>query len=485
MTTMQRPRAAIYARISRDIAGQGLGTERQVAECQALADRNGLEVVRVYVDNDISAFGGRPRPEFERMQADIRTGTVQTVVCWDTSRLLRKTRELEDFIDLCQPRNVDTLQVNGLRVDLSSSHSRAIAKQGMVYHQMESELKSERIKAQKRQAAASGKYLGGRVPYGWRKVDTITDTLGRVRGGQIVVDDPAAALIRSGTEAIVAGRSLISVTREWADAGAIGLTGNRMNTTQVRRILLRPRNAGLSMFHGQVMGNDWPAIVPLSTFRKMEAILTSPDRPRQAESKFRYLLSGVALCYCGAYMTGFGAPERRSYRCSVHQAGGRYIRGHANRAMGPLDHYVRSVTSHYLGRSDVRAQLLKDMQRLADSERPVESADIARLVSMKQDLIRRWTRGEIDDGEWEEARQEIVNQIAALEAVTKANGGNRAVFSALATEDPGAAFLSSPVEVQREILREVFRIQLRESGPYRGTFDPETVSITLKEAMDG
>jgi len=41
--------AAIYARISRDPAGTSLGTQRQVVDCRALAERRGWTVAEVYV----------------------------------------------------------------------------------------------------------------------------------------------------------------------------------------------------------------------------------------------------------------------------------------------------------------------------------------------------------------------------------------------------------------------------------------------------
>ncbi|MEB0014852.1 recombinase family protein, partial [Glaciimonas sp. Cout2] len=57
-------RAAIYVRISRDRVGAGLGVERQEDDCRVLAKQMGLEVVRVLVDNDISAYSGKKRPGY-------------------------------------------------------------------------------------------------------------------------------------------------------------------------------------------------------------------------------------------------------------------------------------------------------------------------------------------------------------------------------------------------------------------------------------
>jgi len=52
---MTTPRAAIYARISKDKIGAGLGADRQQADCRELAGRLGWTVAEVFTDNDISA----------------------------------------------------------------------------------------------------------------------------------------------------------------------------------------------------------------------------------------------------------------------------------------------------------------------------------------------------------------------------------------------------------------------------------------------
>jgi hypothetical protein len=53
-------RAAIYVRISSDRTGAGLGVARQEEDCRALCERLGWQVVRVYPDNDVSAYSGKP-----------------------------------------------------------------------------------------------------------------------------------------------------------------------------------------------------------------------------------------------------------------------------------------------------------------------------------------------------------------------------------------------------------------------------------------
>ncbi|MET4003861.1 DNA invertase Pin-like site-specific DNA recombinase [Arthrobacter sp. UYCu511] len=95
-------RCAIYARISDDKRGEGLGVERQEEACRALAERNGWEVTLVEVDNSISAYSGKPRPAYMRMVEAIKRGEVDIVIAWQLDRLYRRMKDLEAYIDLVE-----------------------------------------------------------------------------------------------------------------------------------------------------------------------------------------------------------------------------------------------------------------------------------------------------------------------------------------------------------------------------------------------
>ena len=64
----------MYTRISDDHTGQGLGVQRQLDDCLALAERLGWDVVARYDDNDLSAFNGKTRPGFEAMLDAMKRG---------------------------------------------------------------------------------------------------------------------------------------------------------------------------------------------------------------------------------------------------------------------------------------------------------------------------------------------------------------------------------------------------------------------------
>jgi site-specific DNA recombinase len=81
-------------------ATSGLGVARQEEDCWALRDRLGWQVARVYPENDVSAYSGRKRPHWERLNANIAAGLIDAIVCWHVDRLTCSPRELEDVIDL-------------------------------------------------------------------------------------------------------------------------------------------------------------------------------------------------------------------------------------------------------------------------------------------------------------------------------------------------------------------------------------------------
>ena len=95
-------RAGIYARISSDREGDQLGVTRQIEDCGGW--RSGAAGGRrsVYVDDDVSAWSGKPRPEYERMLDDLRVAA-RSAACWSgiSTGCTRQPRELEAFIDLC------------------------------------------------------------------------------------------------------------------------------------------------------------------------------------------------------------------------------------------------------------------------------------------------------------------------------------------------------------------------------------------------
>jgi len=70
-------RVAIYVRISSDRTGASLGAARQEEDCRALCERLGWVVAWVYIEKDVSAYSGKPRPQWDQLRADIDAGLIK------------------------------------------------------------------------------------------------------------------------------------------------------------------------------------------------------------------------------------------------------------------------------------------------------------------------------------------------------------------------------------------------------------------------
>src|SRR5579864_2640985 len=154
--------AVIYVRISEDREGAGLGVERQEQDARRLAEQRGYRVLRVFVDNDISAFDRRKaRPDYQEMMAHLRAGLFGVVIVWHLDRLYRQPRELEDMIELCEhgDRRVESCFGD---FDLSNPDGCFMARIMVANANKESADKSRRIRRKMQELAERGVFHGGK-----------------------------------------------------------------------------------------------------------------------------------------------------------------------------------------------------------------------------------------------------------------------------------------------------------------------------------
>lgn len=343
--------AAIYCRISSDRAGEGLGVARQQEDCEALAKRLGWGIGEVIIDNDRSAYSGRTRPGYERLLAGLRDGTYDGVLAWHADRLHRRPIELEEYIHICQERGVRTHTVKGGEVDLATPEG--MLRAGMLGQiaRYESAHKSDRITRAHRQSAEQGKFRGGARPFGYQS-DASTPH---------PVEGP---LVTAAYEAVLRGETLGSIKRTWDAQGIVGSRGSNVTLVGIKKILLRERNFGASVYRGEIVKrNAFTPLVSEDTYMAVRAIFTDPKRKSNTPSTGKWLLSGLARCgICAqegihATMGIAGARNRstadpvRIYRCQANQCMGR-------RALN-VDHYITEVVFERLSRPDA-VNLLHD-----------------------------------------------------------------------------------------------------------------------------
>ena len=387
------PRAGIYARISSDREGDNLAISRQLADCEQLAKEKGWEVVERYVDADISAYSGKPRPQYARMLEEIEAGVVEAILVYHADRLHRHPRELEDFIDLCQRQQVKLATVTG-DVDLSTHDGQLIARIQGAVAKKESDDKSRRIRRKHEELAQAGRVSGGGTrPYGY-EADRRT------------LRPAEAAIIRECAKRALAGDSLRSLCLDLNERGIPTVTGTPWKSQTLKRILISARISGQRDHHGEIAANkaEWEPIITPTETQRLRAKLNDPDR-RTNRSARRYLLPSLLRCHhCGAKLVSRPRDDgARRYVCASGPNFGGC--GKVTIMAEPLEQYVVEAVLHRLDSPELPNALNGSVS--TDPAGDEWQAEVERAQAKLDELSELWAADEITRREWVKARAPI------------------------------------------------------------------------------
>lgn len=380
--------AAIYARISLD-RREGEGVARQLADCRKLAAERGWEVGEEFVDNDLSAFRAKRRPEWDRLLQALEDETVNALIAYHPDRTYRRTADLEQLIDVVERTGAEIATVKAGDIDLATATGRMAARIVAAVSRHESERIGERVSRAKRERAAQGRPPGGgKRAFGW-KVD------------KLALEPREARALRTVALRVAAGKSIGEQVRWLNDRGHLTTEGRPWTVGVLRRALENPRIAGLRSYHGDIMGPAaWEPIVDEETWRRI-VLFCEPrkGRPRGEQT----LLSALIACpKCGRrlYITA------GQYRCAPgtrQGCGGSSIQQtHADAAV------IAAVEAELMQASTSDWVTDRPTPDLAEEAAAIEQRRIA--------LTRRWAAGTITDAEYDAGRQVLTDRLEHLEA---------------------------------------------------------------------
>ncbi len=280
-------RSAVYTRISRDEAGEGLGVARQRSDCEALLARKGWVLAGEYCDNYLSAFTGRPRPAYQRLLLDLAAGRVDAVVAWAPERLHRSPRELEDFIQLLDETGAHVETVKAGAWDVSTSHGRLVARMLGAVSRAESERTGERVARAHAQAKQAGLWRGP-IPFGMQTSD---------EPGKPEPDVAQAPIVEEAFLRVLRGDALTAIARDFNARGLLPRRGQRWSHTGISRLIGSPALGGMVNIGGEFVPAAFDGVVSEQRWRSAQAALVRRPRgeARRPREKLT-LLGGILTC---------------------------------------------------------------------------------------------------------------------------------------------------------------------------------------------
>ncbi|WP_302626749.1 recombinase family protein [uncultured Eubacterium sp.] len=178
---------ALYARQSID-KKDSISIESQLQICEYETKGNAF---KTYKDK---GYSGKDlnRPNFEKLLEDIKQGLIKRVIVYKLDRISRSILDFANLMQIFEQYNVEFVSTTE-KFDTSTPVGRAMLNICIVFAQLERETIQERVSDAYHSRSRKGFYMGGKIPYGFKKVDTIIDG---IKTSKFVADEEESSHLK-------------------------------------------------------------------------------------------------------------------------------------------------------------------------------------------------------------------------------------------------------------------------------------------------
>ena len=317
-------RAAIYARYSSDMQREE-SAEAQIEYCQDYAQRNGYEIIKIYVDKAKSAKGDKisKRVEFHQMITDSSFGLFDVVLIHKYNRFARSMKDHVVYEDKLNQNGVTLIAVAedfgaGKEAIIMKSLMRSLSEY-YIADLADEVRKGHKINAEK------ALHNGGYAPFGYDIVNQ-----------QFVINEFEAGYVRKMFDCALKRTGFTELIKEMEKAGIKGKRGKLIKYPSIYEILRNERYTGTYVYavksdkhdrrakkNAIRIENAIPAIITRKEWEEVQKIM---NERKQTGRNSDYLCRGLVYCKeCGAKMNGHiskknlksgETAEYRTYVCS-------------------------------------------------------------------------------------------------------------------------------------------------------------------------
>ncbi len=283
----------LYARKSTDEPDrQILSIEAQLTELRDYAKKEGLTIVREFIESKTAKAPGRDI--FNEMVAGLEQGVAQGIVAWHPDRLARNSIDGGRIIYLVDTGKIQELKFPTFWFDPTPQGKFMLS---IAFGQSKYYVDnlSENVKRGIRQKLRNGIWPA------WAPMGYINDR----NTHTIVVDRPKAPLIKKAFELYATGKYPIAEVRSRINAA--GLEGRRykkvMSVSNYHYMLQNPLYYGVIRYYGEIYEGKHKPIISKALFDKCQEVLSRKSKSHTKTLK-PYVYRGAFRCAnCGCFIT--------------------------------------------------------------------------------------------------------------------------------------------------------------------------------------
>ncbi|MBX7266492.1 recombinase family protein [Micromonospora sp. Llam7] len=496
-----------------DLTDEGipLGLDDQIRRMHQSADHLGWDVYKVIKNPRLSAYKRRKvtlpdgrreyrvfRPDLREALADLAAGRANALLCLDLDRAFRDPKDLQDLIDVVEhsPHRIVVESVTG-SLHMEKGRDNFDAEIRVLVANKASRDTARRVAAARERQALAGQYGGGRRPFGFcagpprlpddaNPEEHLCDWHGArtCKAGITLVKDEAD-VIADCSHRLLQGVSLRALALELRDKQVPTVTGAQWSAETLRDVLLRPRNAGLLVYRGEIVEGvaaPWEPIIKREVFDAVRTLLTEPARRTGPGAAPRWWGSGIYRC---GVCTPPGSNPEKPMTCQV-TLGGRAPRykckdnNHLARNAGHVDDWVFMHIAYWLTHPRAYELLAPPPPEVDAAALRAERAAIA--ASLEQyaidEVLQKRTQAQVNAAT--RAGQARIGEIDELLNATVADDPLAEVVNAA---DPVAVWSSLPLASRRVLLDRLCTVTIMPSGRRGQGFDRSTVRVAAKHHL--
>ena len=370
---------AIYTRLSRDdeLQGESNSISNQKEMIEEYANKNYFRNIKYYSDDGYS--GTRwDRPDLIKLEEDIKSNTISTIIVKDMSRIGRDHLRVGLFLEKLKEHSIRFIAIND-NFDSNNGEDMFLPFKNIINEYYAKDI-SKKINSVFKMRFEQGKPCSGAIPYGYISNNgDITDW---------VIDEEAAKVIRRMYNMIIDGHSLNGIANTFFKENIllpsedlkrrnIKKINSKCNhptnwtETVVKQILKNPSYKGdlvlgrtkREVFNGvkkkiNVPKKDWyihensiPSIIDKDTWELVQKLLLTRRRIPKNKTKSNVLTGLVYCADCNSklYLKEITTKKRNYYVyiCSNYQK-----------------NTLEQCTQHYVREEHIREVILQSIQKI-------------------------------------------------------------------------------------------------------------------------